>query len=233
MKEEWKAYIKGVPYRGDEVIKILVDLGGRNEANLCNAENDYYVYYINHKGDIDCENIDSEIAQIIMDNYTELHLPENWKDGDILINLEGDTFVVFCNDVPDFSFRACLQVNESVCQEYSSGLFCYRNNYRLATPAEVDKFQDILRKKGKHWNMETKKLEDAEVRLTDAEQREQLPDYDTLYFYIESNGEVHAAVFQDFLIDNERFGIGNFFHTREEANGMAEKVKNLLKGGHE
>lgn len=34
-------------------------------------------------------------------------------------------------------------------------------------------------------------------------------------------------------IDNERFGIGNFFHTREEANGMAEKVKNLLKGGHE
>lgn len=168
-----------------------------------------------------------------MDNYTELHLPEKWKDGDILINLDGDTFVVFCNDMPDFSFRACLQVNESVCQEYSSGLFCYRNNYRLATPAEVDKFQDILRKKGKHWNMETKKLEDAEVRLTDAEQREQLPDYDTLYFYIESNGEVHAAVFQDFLIDNERFGIGNFFHTREEAYGMAEKIKNLLKGGLE
>lgn len=29
MKEKWKVYIKGVPGRGDEVIKILEDLGAK------------------------------------------------------------------------------------------------------------------------------------------------------------------------------------------------------------
>lgn len=38
MENRQRVYIKGVPYRGDEVIKTLVDLGGRNEDNLCNAE---------------------------------------------------------------------------------------------------------------------------------------------------------------------------------------------------
>lgn len=223
MKEEWKAYIKGVPYRGDEVIKILVDLGGRNEDNLCNAENDYYVYYINHKGDIDCEYIDSEIAQIIMDNYTELHLPENWKDGDVLINLEGDTFVVFCNDVPDFSFRTCLQVNESVCQEYSSGLFCYRNNYRLATPAEVDKFHEILRRHGKYWNAEKKEL--VEWRWK--------PKKGDSYFYINHYIEVVVTTWMCDYDDQSHYYAGNCFRTREEAEVMVEKVKKLLRGGHE
>ena len=96
MKKEWKVYIKGVPYRGDEVVKVLVDIGGRNEDELFNAENDDYIYYINHKGDIDCVQSDSETAQIIMDNYTELYLPEQLNDGDILINKNANyKFCVF------------------------------------------------------------------------------------------------------------------------------------------
>lgn len=101
MENRQRVYIKGVPYRGDEVIKMLVELGGRNEDNLCNAENDYYVYYINHKGDIDCEYIDSEIAQIIMDNYTELRLPENWKDGDVLVDKHDSQIMVLYEFVSD------------------------------------------------------------------------------------------------------------------------------------
>lgn len=241
MTDEQKVFIRGVEGRGDEVIKTLTDLGADNYDGW-DGENTHAVYFITHDGGVGCTPFDNEIASMIMEYCHEVKLPEKWKDGDVLINLDGDTFVVFCNDVPDFSFRACLQVYEGVCQEYPSGLICYRNNYRLATPAEVDKFQDMLGKKGKRWNPETKKLESEvtgfgrlyvqEWCVENAKKvtMEQLPDNDTLYFYIESNGEVQAAVFQYSLIDHGRFYIGNFFHTREEANGMAEKIKKLLKG---
>lgn len=261
MTDEQKVFILGVEGRGDEVIKTLTDLGANNLGEM-DGENTHAVYFITHNGIVGYTDSD-EIVSMLMEYCHEVKLPEQWKDGDVLINLEGDTFVVFCNDIPDFSFRACLQVYEGVCQEYPSGLICYRNKYRLATPAEVDKFQDILKKQGKHWNQETKELEDAEVRLTDAEMMEtlrrvistntvigtldkqdygteeagkatieQLTDYDTLYFYVTSVGDVQAAVVRN-IIDRTRFRIGNFFHTREEANGMAEKVKNLMKGGNE
>lgn len=56
------------------------------------------------------------------------------------------------------------------------------------------------------------------------------PVYDTLYFYITSSGDVQAAVVKG-ILDYQRFRIGNFFHTRVEANGMAEKYRQLLEGG--
>lgn len=240
MTDEQKIFIRGVEGRGDEVIKTLTDLGAKNRYGL-EGDNTRTLYFITHDGTVGSAIDDDEPADIVREYCHEVKLPEKWQDGDVLINLDGDTFVVFCHDVPNFSFRACLQVNESVCQEYSSGLFCYRNNYRLATPAEVDKFQDMLGKKGKRWNPETKKLENAvtgfgrlyvqewDVENAKEATMEQLPDYDTLYFYITSVGDVQAAVVKK-IIDRTRFRIGNFFHTREEANGMSEKIKKLLKG---
>lgn len=88
---------------------------------------------------------------------------------------------------------------------------------------DVLTFHRSLQVMGKRWNAMNKTVEDC---------RDALPDYDTLYFYITSVGDVQAAVVKN-IIDRTRFRIGNFFHTREEANGMAEKVKNLLKGGND
>lgn len=82
-------------------------------------------------------------------------------------------------------------------------------------------FHRSLQVMGKRWNTMNKTVEDC---------RDALPDDGTIYFYIASNGDVQAAVFEDFPINHERFRIGNFFLNREEANGMAEKIKKLLKG---
>ena len=262
MTDEQKVFILGVEGRGAEVIKTLTDLGADNYEGW-DGENTHSVYFITHDGGVGCTPYDNEIASIIMEYYHEIKLPEKWKDGDVLINWPEDTFVVFGHIEPHLKFYAYLQATGNDYFQFPNGLICDREEYRLATPAEVDKFQDILRKKGKHWNTETKKLEYAEVRLTDAElietlrralstntvigtfnkqdygveetdkaTTEQLPEYDTLYFYITSVGDVQAAVTKN-IIDRTRFRIGNFFHTREEANVMAEKYKRLLKGGHE
>lgn len=78
MNESQKVYIKGVPGRGAEVIKALEDRGGR-DGYLCSGKVDDFIYYINHKGNIDFEYLYTEIAKIIMDNYREIKLPEQWK----------------------------------------------------------------------------------------------------------------------------------------------------------
>lgn len=86
MKEEWKVYIKGVPNRGNEVVKALTDLGAKEPFYTGSYTNENFIYFINHKGEIDYEYLDTEQGQIIMDNYRELHLPEKWEDGNILFS---------------------------------------------------------------------------------------------------------------------------------------------------
>lgn len=93
MKEEWKVYIKGVDGRGEEIIKALEDLGAVNHWNYT-GDRTTGVYYITHDGYIGVVGKDVEFTQIIMDNYRELHLPEQWKDGDVLINNDGADYKV-------------------------------------------------------------------------------------------------------------------------------------------
>lgn len=75
MKEEWKVYIKGVRGRGNEVIKVLEDIGDINSCRYT-GEKDDGLYYIDHEGKIDYEYLEDEIAKIIMDNYREIKLPD-------------------------------------------------------------------------------------------------------------------------------------------------------------
>ena len=75
MTEAWKVYIKGVPDRGNEVIKMLEDLGAKNPFDY-DGNRLVYLYYIWHDGSIHAELIDNEYGQIIMDNYREITLSE-------------------------------------------------------------------------------------------------------------------------------------------------------------
>ena len=124
MTEAWKVYIKGVPGRGAEVLKVLEDLGGRN-GYLYQGENDEWVYYIDHEGNINYEYLDSEIAKIIMDNYREIKLPERWKDGDVLVDNDNpNRFVIKLDVWKDGNFKAYLFVTQKHIQERPIVTFC-------------------------------------------------------------------------------------------------------------
>ena len=141
MEQKQKVWIRGVKGRGDEVIKMLMDLGAKNCDDL--AGNDpNRVYSITTDGAIACTR-DGVTIEMLKTYCREIKLPEKWVTGYVL-----DT---------------------------------------------------------------------------------RQPDYDTLYFYITSGGDVQAAVVKG-ILDHQRFRIGNFFHTRVEANGIAEKYKQLLEG---
>lgn len=138
MKEEWKVYIKGVPNRGNEVIKALTDLGAKNPFYY-NGNNPSSLYYIGHDGNIheEIEELtDSEYIQIIMDNYRELKLPESEKYkpkyGDMYWIIDTDGYV-----------KAYIWNEDSI----DNRLFNLGNYFRTRKEAETmaEKFKKLLK----------------------------------------------------------------------------------------
>jgi hypothetical protein len=50
-----------------------------------------------------------------------------------------------------------------------------------------------------------------------------------IYWHVASNGDGEREGEIGYILDNERYELGNYFKTREEAEVMAEKVKELFK----
>lgn len=226
MKDEQKVWLRGVEGRGSEVIKALTDLGGEDKY-LYDGEGSDRLYFIQHEGVIEWIHSDDEMAKIIIDNYRELHLPERWKDGDVLINAQfSDIFAVCksaCNTRDDAYH--CHMYADFGCDEIDAeGCDILRSSYRLATPSEVERFHEFLHKYGKEWDADEKQLVNWRWK----------PKNEETYYFIDTNTSVYDAAYDENNInDSINFEVGNCFRTREEAEAMAKKIKKLLKEDHE
>lgn len=218
MKDEQKVWIRGVEGRGSEVIKML---GGENY--LLGGDNPGYIYYISHDGEISFVLVESEFGKIIMDNYRELHLPERWKDGDVLINVQFSDIFAVCKSACNARDNAyhCYMYADFGCDEIDAeGCDILRSYYRLATPSEVERFHDLLHKHGKEWDAEKKELVDWRW----------MPKRGEGYYYFDWGGDVIKLEWEGASDDLDCYHFGNCFRTHEEAKVAAEKVKKLLKG---
>ena len=82
MEQKQKVWIRGVKGRGDEVIKMLMDLGAKNCDDL--AGNDpNRVYSITTDGAIACTR-DGVTIEMLKTYYREIKLPEKWVTGAVL-----------------------------------------------------------------------------------------------------------------------------------------------------
>ena len=78
MKDKQKVFIQGNPERGDDVIKILENLGGNNAYSLSGVRDNAY-YFINPSGTIDNTCIDGGTScPFLKEFYKEIELPR-WK----------------------------------------------------------------------------------------------------------------------------------------------------------
>lgn len=218
MEERFKVYIKGVQGRGNEVIKALTDLGAEKQSFHGSGDPEY-LFFINHNHGISCAIIDSEFGKIIMDNYREILLPEQWRDGDILAGRGGNLFAVFSHKDKDFSFVAYMQASKDGVQEYADGVVCFREDYRLATDDEIVKFYRLLHKHGRDW--------DPEKKLVKWKWK---PKFGEQYWVADATGRVDRYGWEDDTFDNGFYNLGNCFATRKEAEAMAKKFKKLFKG---
>lgn len=226
MKEEWEVFIRSNKDRGDDVIKALTDLGAVNYWEYAGNCPDS-IYYIRHDGYIGHFLYETESAKIIMNKYTELYLPEKWKNGDILIRKDGTDYKVFweydlfhITTFYAYNVSAVSIMDEKIISNKGYVRVCDRKDYRLATPSEIKHFHELLHKCGKDWDVKKRLLVNWKYKPKDGED----------YYYIISNGIVHLSTWFDYKVDNSRFSIGNCFKTKEEAEIMAEKFIKLLKG---
>ena len=223
-----KVYIKGVQGRGNEVIKALTDLGAENRLSY-DGEDPEIIFFISHNHVINGAFEGSELAEVIMDYYREIRLPEQWKDGDLLAGGGGNLFAIFSYTM-ESSFVAYMLANEDGVREYEEGVICRREDYRLATDEEAKRFHELLHKHGKEWDAEKKKLVEWDDDKKKLVNRKWKPKFGEKYFVVNTLGGIDHCIWTDGTVDNGYYDLGNCYSTREEAEAMAEKFKKLFKG---
>jgi hypothetical protein len=210
MKDEQKVWIRGVEGRGKEVIKTLENLGGKNVDGI-EGDEPNTLYYITHFGNIYFIEDYDEMANIIMDYYKEIKLPEQWKDGDILATDEGE----FC------VLKGTAGSSTPYFESYLAYTGTEGHKWHLATEEEVAKFHEYLHDKhGKEWDAEKRQLVDWKWK----------PKEDEYYYFFDEMMQTHRNEWEDSPMDQHLFEVGNCFRIREEAEAMAKKIKKLLKG---
>lgn len=217
MEDRQRVFVRGVKGRGDEVLKMLENRGGENY--YLDGADPEYLYFINHKGSISLTLLDSEFGKIIMDNYTELSLPENWKDGDVLVDRHDSQIMVlyeFVSDKEADLFNAHIRLNGDMIILHSLEV---RKRFRIATDQEIERFYEILHEHHKDWDDRKKELVNWRWKPKNGE---------TIYYFDEI-GQILSDSYDDFS-NGPLSDFGNCFHTREEAEAAAERVKKALKG---
>ena len=93
------------------------------------------------------------------------------------------------------------------------------SSIRLATEKEKQILFDKLKERGFKWNEKEKKIEKIRWRA----------ELERFYYYINSTGVVESTVDIRHRLDNNRYAIGNYFKTEEEAKPYLEKFKEIFK----
>lgn len=132
MEDKQKVYIKGNFQRGDEVIKFLEDLGGRNIHSLDGQNSDNY-YFITPEGVINnIAPLANSIFSFVKEFYTEIKLPRwkpKFKECFYRITWTGTVIKDICYSSRDFE----------LCYKFGN---CFRT-FREAE-ATRDKIKEIL-----------------------------------------------------------------------------------------
>ena len=134
MKDEQRVYIKGNAEKGNEIIKLLEDLGGRN-SNCMDGKNTNSYYFINPNGVIiSTAGSGGYLLPFIKEFYKEAKLPRwkpKYKERYYRINWRGAVVDDIWHDTQD----------EEICYEFGN---CFET-YDKAKEASY-KVQEILNK---------------------------------------------------------------------------------------
>lgn len=143
------------------------------------------------------------------------------KDGDILSN---ETFIVIYKGTYNITggiICHCYLRHDGVFSILNEdGRGCgYTHTYHLASESEKEKLFSYMKGHGYTFNQETKRIEKIRWRA----------ERENSYYFINSMGQIDEDD-EDFTkIDSDRFEIGNYFQTKEEAQEYAKKFKELFK----
>lgn len=135
---------------------------------------------------------------------------KEFTDGDILHSIYNEEMVIFKNYVGIEYFVAHFTSIENTIGSFRIDAF------RHATEEEKQQLFDKMGEKCLCWNAEKKCVEKIRWRA----------EYRCRYFYIDSCLEVISSADFRYAEDEERWEVGNYFQTEEEA----EEAAKILRG---
>ena len=166
-------------------------------------------------------------ASVISINNGIITMEVDWepKEGE-LVKITGnciDTYSIFrsyhksTDTIFAYGYKRINSDDHAFCQ-------CFwftgsQTKISPVTPEEQQAFDDFCKSKGKIWNKEKLQWEKYKWR----------PKHNECYWYVASWGEVMYRHYVATNVDQGLLQVGNAFPTKEEAQKVAEKVKELFK----
>lgn len=148
------------------------------------------------------------------------------KDGDFVYVIAGyEHIAIFKEKVgEDMYVYANWNMSFSVSKiivDDSIPLCCISDikEIRPVTEREKKILIDHLAKVNKKWNAETKSIEDVRWRADKGQE----------YYYLTENLDVLYTVDSNICYDNNRYYTNNYFKTREAAEKVAERIREIFK----
>ena len=153
---------------------------------------------------------------------TEFEPREEWKpkDGDFVTSNDG--VIAIYADTRETgginTYAGYWAGNGNLTTRTDSG-WGRTKSYRPATEEEKQRLLDKLKKAGYRWNPEKKEVE-------------KIPRWRAIngdfYYYLSSFADVIKNEEKNEVLDNFRYNIGNYFHTREAAQKVADEIKEIF-----
>ena len=149
-----------------------------------------------------------------------------FKRGDVIYCKydNGDNWVFILKGITD----SLVYPYGSFCSATSKGKFakndCHRHPervFRHATPEEAQRLWDALAKEGKRWNPEKMQVEEVKKERWRARQSEN-------YWMIDSEFEIKKTSDTYGVFDTLQYYSSNYFKTEDQAQRVADKLKQAL-----
>ncbi len=166
-------------------------------------------------------NVEDGVLSVSVDMVKERYMP---KDGDFVTCGNGYRLWVIIYKHTEHDPHECsyyyvmkdMGLDTITLDDYCN----VQDTLRPSTEEERQELLDALANEGKRWNAKTKQIEDLP--------RWRAQHYKN-YFYISSSCSIITDAEFHYHTDDTRYNIGNYFKTKEAAEKVAEKIREIFK----
>lgn len=148
---------------------------------------------------------------------------KEFKDGEVLVNKDV-IFIYRKQETQEATYYVCTYAEEikygkSTINRYAG----YIEEACRATEEEKQQLFDKMKEHGLRWNAEEKRVEKIRWRASSDER----------YYYIKHLLDCHSDIEESHIFDEDRWKVGNYFRTGEEAEEAIKRIKETLRNYHE
>ena len=175
----------------------------------------------------DSLNIPEGCKAVIKDGIVVFEKEENkeeFKRGDVIVSKMNEILLVDVHSFENCRLRSFVHIRQDgMLSDSSYSLWNENHTWRYATEEEKQLLFDKMKEQGLKWNTEEKKVEKIRWRA----------DVGVKYYFVDSLLDVlHIKECRSSLC-NKHYSASNYFHTEEQAEEAAKRVKEVLFNYHE